>query len=189
MPRLWNETIEGHRRDVRAAILDATEHLVTDHGLTSVTMSGIAETTGIGRATLYKYFSDVEAVLVAWHERQVSRHLAHFTAVANQPAEPVERLRAVLEAYAFMTHQHQRSELAALLHRGEEVDKAHRQLAEFVRALLTEAAQVGGIRADVPTDELATYCLHALTAASALPSEAAVSRLVAVTLEGLHAGD
>ena len=39
-------------------------------------MSQIAEQTGIGRATLYKYFPDVEAILLAWHERQVTGHLA-----------------------------------------------------------------------------------------------------------------
>jgi AcrR family transcriptional regulator len=37
-------------------------------------MSQIAAETGIGRATLYKYFPDVEAILVAWHERQVAEH-------------------------------------------------------------------------------------------------------------------
>jgi AcrR family transcriptional regulator len=33
-------------------------------------MSQIAEETSIGRATLYKYFSDVEAILIAWRLRQ-----------------------------------------------------------------------------------------------------------------------
>ena len=34
--------------------------------------------------------------------------------------------------------------------------------------------------------ELAGYCLHALTAAGSLPSEAAVRRLLAVTMSGLR---
>jgi hypothetical protein len=34
--------------------------------------------------------------------------------------------------------------------------------------------------------ELVSYCLHALTSASSLPSAAAVRRLVAVTLSGLR---
>ena len=55
VPKLWNETIEAHRRAVRDAILETTAALVVEHGLTSVTMSQIAEETGIGRATLYKY--------------------------------------------------------------------------------------------------------------------------------------
>src|SRR5687767_2901383 len=67
MPKLWNETIETHRRDVRDAILDATSSLVAEGGLRSVTMSLIAEKADIGRATLYKYFPDIEAILKSWH--------------------------------------------------------------------------------------------------------------------------
>jgi transcriptional regulator SbtR-like protein len=52
--------------------------------------------------------------------------------------------------------------------------------------LLAEGANVGAIRNDVAPGELASYCLHALTAASSLPSKAAVRRLVEVTLAGLH---
>lgn len=44
----------------------------------------------------------------------------------------------------------------------------------------------GDVRDDVAPDELANYCLHALTAASSLPSKAAVRRLVAVTVAGLQ---
>jgi len=72
---LWDDTIESHRRAVRDTTLDAAAALVAEHGLASVTMSEIAERTGIGRATLYRYFPDVEAILLAWHERQVSSHL------------------------------------------------------------------------------------------------------------------
>src|SRR5919106_5124076 len=104
MPKLWSETIEAHRRQVRNAILDTTAALVPEHGLRSVTMSQIAEATGIGRATLYKYFSGVEAILVAWHERQVTSHLGYLTEVGNQPGNASERLEAVLEAYALIFH-------------------------------------------------------------------------------------
>ena len=71
MPKLWTETVETHRQEVREAILDATGSLVQSRGLLAVTMSDIAEATGIGRATLYKYFPDVEMILSAWHQRQL----------------------------------------------------------------------------------------------------------------------
>lgn len=70
-PKLWSETIETHRRAVQDSILDATAALVAEQGLREVTMSEIAEKSGIGRATLYKYFPDVDTMLLAWHERQV----------------------------------------------------------------------------------------------------------------------
>jgi hypothetical protein len=41
-------------------------------------------------------------------------------------------------------------------------------------------------QANVTSEELASYTLHALAAAAGLPSEAAVRRLVTVTLDGLR---
>jgi hypothetical protein len=57
----------------------------------------------------------------------------------------------------------------------------------MIRDLLTEGARIGGVRDDIAPDELASYCLHALTAASSLPSKAAARRLVTVILAGLRA--
>ena len=45
MPKLWTETVETHRQEVREAILDATGSLVQSRGLLAVTMSDIAEAT------------------------------------------------------------------------------------------------------------------------------------------------
>lgn len=191
MPKLWSETIETHRRDVRDAVITATARLVAAEGPLSVTMSRIAEESGIGRATLYKYFPDVESILLAWHDRQIAEHLERL-AHASADAEDVdERLEAVLRAYASIVHEshgHRNSELAALLHRGERVARAERELHEMVGDLLAAAAARGTVRDDVPATELASYCLNALAAAGALPSRAAVRRLVIVTLAGLQPG-
>jgi AcrR family transcriptional regulator len=189
MPKLWTETIQAHRREVRDAILDTTAALVAQHGLRSVTMSQIAEETGIGRATLYKYFPDVEAILFAWHERQITGHLEYLAEVRDQAGDPGQRLEAVLEAYALIAHEshgHPDAELEALLHRGEQVPRARQQLRRMIRDLLAEGAETGDLRNDVTPGELASFCLHALTAASTLPSKTAVSRLVAVILAGLR---
>lgn len=190
MPRLWNETIEAHRTAVRDAILDTTAAMVAEQGLLSVTMSQIAEQTAIGRATLYKYFADVEAILLAWHERQITAHLEYLAAVRDQSGSAGERLEAVLQAYAllsFESHGHHDPELAAFLHRDDQVARAQRRLQNMIRDLLAEGAETGDLRDDVAPDELASYCLNALTA-NGLPSKAAVLRLVRVTLAGLHPG-
>ena len=186
MPRLWDETIEAHRRAVRDATLDTTAALVAEHGLASVTMSQIAEQTGIGRATLYKYFPDVEAILLAWHQRQVAEHLEQLAEVRDHARHAGERLKAVLEAYALIVHEHHGGDLAALLHRGPHVARAHQQLRDFIRDLLTQGAASGDVRDDVAPEELASYCLHAITAATSLSSKAAVRRLVSVILAGLQ---
>jgi AcrR family transcriptional regulator len=190
VPKLWTETIETHRSQVRDAILENTAALVASHGLRAVTMSQIAEDTRIGRATLYKYFPDVEAILVAWHERQVAEHLHHLATLRDRGGTPYERLAAVLEAYAGIcyeiAHQDHGGDMTALLHRSEHMAGAERQLRDFVRDMIIEAADSGQIRTDVNPDELAAYCLNALAAATTSPSRAAVKRLVIVTLSGLR---
>ena len=188
VPRLWSKTIEAHRRTVRDATLDATAALVAEHGLRSVTMSRIAEETGIGRATLYKYFPDVEAILRAWHERQVAAHFQQLADVRDRAGDPGGRLEAVLVAYALISHESHGHDdgVAAFLHQDPQVAKARHQLHGMVRDLLAEAAKAGHVRDDVAPEELASYCLHALSAAGSLPSGAAVRRLVTVTLAGLR---
>jgi AcrR family transcriptional regulator len=189
VPSLWTETIETHRREVRDAILNTTAALVFEHGLRAVTMSQIAEQAGIGRATLYKYFPDVDAILHAWHARQISGHLQHLAEVSDRVTEPGRRLEIVLQAYALVSQQtrnHRDAELVSFLHHDEHTADAQKQLHDLIRGLLADAAKTGEIRDDVEPDELAGYCLHALAAAAGLRSEAAVRRLVAVTLAGLQ---
>lgn len=187
MPRIWTETIAAHRDAVREAALDAAGALVAEHGLTGVSMSGIAQRSGIGRATLYKYFPDLDSVLLAWHERRVLGHLRHLAEIADRTDGASTRLHAVLTAYADLSgHQGHGSDLVALLHQGEHVARAHAHLNEFVTDLIRQAVVDGVVRSDVPPGELAAYCLHALTAASSLPSKTARGRLVRVTLTGLQ---
>jgi AcrR family transcriptional regulator len=210
VPKLWVETIEAHRRTVRDAILDTTAALVAKHGLAAVTMSQIAEEAGVGRATLYKYFSDVDTILVAWHDRLVTRHLEYLVEVRDRSGDVREQLEAVLEAYAVISyererehhggqkrsrehhtaerrsHEHPTSDIGAVVHRTEHVAGAQRRLHDFIRDLLARAARASDVRDDVPPDELARYCLHSLAAANGLQSKSAVRRLVTVTLAGLR---
>ncbi|RZT19598.1 TetR family transcriptional regulator [Kribbella sp. VKM Ac-2569] len=176
MPKLWNESIATHRQAVREAILDATAALVAERGLTGITMAEVAHRAGVGRATLYKYFADVDSTLAAWHQRQVAGHLQQLSEIW----ERTHRIDDVLETYAFICHEHPPTEAAHSLHRSEQVGHAREHLVEFI------AERLGDVRVDVPPKELATYCVHALQAAGAVPSKAAVRRLVQVTLDGLR---
>jgi AcrR family transcriptional regulator len=173
---------------VREALVRGTAELVAEHGVAAVKMAQIAERAGVGRATLYKYFPDVEAILAAWHEDHVAAHLGELRALRERGSTPEAQLRAVLTGYAFIAFHRGRAdaEIAALVHRGERTAQARQQLLALFLDVLDEAAAAGAVRGDVAPGELAPYCLHALEAAGALPSQAAVRRLVAVTLDGLR---
>jgi AcrR family transcriptional regulator len=187
MPKLWTETVETHRQEVREAILDATGSLVQSRGLLAVTMSDIAEATGIGRATLYKYFPDVETILQAWHQRHVQAHLAELRRIQQRTADPVARLHAVLARYADICRKRRRhgeDELAAVLHRSAQVRKLQQQLLDLISGLVADAAEAGAVRHDVPAEELANYCVHALAATGNSPTTA-IDRLLDVVWTGI----
>ncbi len=128
----------------------------------------------------------VEAILVAWHERHIAGHLDHLIAARDRTGDAGERLEAVLETYALLSHGNHDAQLAAFLHRHAHVPRARQQVRDIIRDLLTEAARTGQVRDDVAPDELASYSIHALAAAGDRPSKPAVRRLVMVTLAGLR---
>jgi AcrR family transcriptional regulator len=189
VPKLWTATIETHRREVADAILDTAWKLLDHLGLRELTMSRVAEDTGIGRATLYKYFPDVDAIVVALHQRHVDGQLARLTALAEGEGDAVVRLRSVLEAYALLRQEHQGTAVEAWLHGSEAVVRGHDRLVELLARLLAEGAEARHVRDDVPPRELAHYCVAALAAAGRLPTKAAARRLVQVIVDGVFSGD
>ena len=190
MPTLWSESIESHRNAVRDAILETTWDLVHERGPLSVTMTQVAQRTGIGRATLYKYFPDIESILRAHHQRNVDRHLAELQQLAGGSGTADERLAALLTHYARICHyrvRHGSADVAALLHRGAEVTDAEERLRELFTRVIGQAASRGSVRTDIAASELADYCLHALGAAARATDVSATSRLVTLTLRSLRA--
>jgi AcrR family transcriptional regulator len=188
MPRLWNDTIEAHQQAVHDAVLDATAGLVETGGLAAVSMSAIASATGIGRATLYRYFPDIDAIMEAWHARQVTTHLEALSQIAAKTADAGERLRAVLEVYCRQNFNRPRHASVPRLHGGPHMQHAHRHLQSFVAELIGAAQQAGYARADLPAAELAAFALAALAAAATQTNKAAIGRLVTLVLDALQPG-
>ena len=62
---------------------------------------------------------------------------------------------------------------------------AEQRLNDLLGSLLRESAAAGHIGHDVLADELARYCVHALGGMGEVGSEAAVQRLVAITIAAL----
>ena len=188
MPKLWDHTIATHRNAVQDAVLDATAALVGRAGFAGASMAAIAEAAGIGRATLYKYYPDVDAILAAWHQREISRHLGQLGAIDADSA--AARLAAVLHAYAHMlSHTRGRHDatVAAQLHLGPSVGHAEAELVQLVADRVSAAQTEGAVRTDMPAPELAAFAVSALGAAAGMHDHATVERLVGLTLHGLKA--
>lgn len=186
MPKPWGDSIATHRNAVREGIKDATWSLVHEYGATGLSMSQIADRVGVSRATLYRYFPDVDSILVEWHTDKIHSHVAQLRQVVADVANPVERLEAMLECYATIARGVPHSgELATLLHQGAHVAQAEQQVLDLLAEVIATAAESGTVRRDVPPSDLARYCLYALAAAngSGTPENAG---LVQVVLAGLR---
>lgn len=185
MPKLWEATIEGHKDSVKLAIVQATAKLVHQHGFTGLTMSAIAETAGISRATLYRYVKDSAEAVELWHAHQIGDHLRQLQAVAAATPED-ERLSTVIERYAISRqHQHGDQDHSAL-HRSAAVSDARETVAALLHELIIADSEAGAIRTDVPLDELVQYAMASLEAAAYLPDRDAALRLAHLVEQSLR---
>ena len=90
----WRDTVETHRARYRERIIDAAIGLVAEEGVSKASMAALAQRAGIGRATVYKYFPDVEHALLAHAEREVDECWSRLHRALETHADPVDRLRA-----------------------------------------------------------------------------------------------
>jgi hypothetical protein len=72
------------------------------------------------------------------------------------------------------------------VHQDEHIASPEHRLHQIIRDVLVEGINADLVRDDVPPDELANYCLGALTVAGGLRDPVGVQRLVAMTLAGLR---
>ncbi|KQM82388.1 TetR/AcrR family transcriptional regulator [Agromyces sp. Leaf222] len=179
MPKLWSATIQEHRSAVLDAILDATGHLVHRHGMTSLTMTALAEEAGVGRATLYKYVPDTAAAIAAWQQREMGRHLSRLREIAAQSPTEV-RLENMLEAYARLRYHRHGAGAGEDLHSPIRLAPAESELRELFAAVIATEVEARRARADVPPDQLAAYVVAAIGAVGNVPDMVAARRIVAL---------
>ncbi|MEO7555843.1 MAG: helix-turn-helix domain-containing protein [Acidimicrobiales bacterium] len=169
------------------AILDATAALIAEQGPMSVAMTAIAERAGIGRATLYKYFPDVEAILVAWHARDFAGHLEQLTALTEADTVTLDDVAAFVLS---QRHQHPHREGADLVGdlahtlagaEGTIHDTIERDVVAALTALMTRLAKDKEARRDRDPELLARWVLHAVHAPADL-DDAAIAELITDSL-------
>ena len=140
MPRIRAASIAEHKVITRALILDMAQELFATWGYRDTSFGDIAAAVGIGRTTLYDYFTDKDDLLASLVEETLPPTIRKI--VDHVPAEssPAERLRhLVTRMVEFVAVE---PILGLMLHREvprlsesaqERVASAHRSLArEFV---------------------------------------------------------
>ncbi|CAN5622977.1 hypothetical protein BH10ACT10_BH10ACT10_07830 [soil metagenome] len=117
-------------RDRVQRILEVSGELVVEHGVEGVTTRAIATAAGLPVASLYQYFADKEAVLLALVERDIAEMDA-------QLAEDLATLRTIsvrslveTAMRAFVKVYHRRPSFVMIWFRG----RANQAVLDFVRA-------------------------------------------------------
>jgi AcrR family transcriptional regulator len=78
------------------AILEATRRVIAERGPEKLTLSAIAETAGVSRPTLYRWFPSKDALLDALTSYEEERFDLRLRAVIEAQSTPTRRLDAAL---------------------------------------------------------------------------------------------
>lgn len=181
MPRLWERTIAGHKVAIRDAILNAAEAQIFRSGMASMSMSALAASAGVGRATLYKYFPDLEAVLKAWHARQVDRHLEQLRGLASAKGSPPDRLLLLMTSFANLANRAAPNAHLNRLHEAPNIVAAEIEFAALLAEVIAKGQEDGTFRRDLSADDLACFAVGVALAA-AKTEKPARTRIISLAL-------
>ena len=164
----WNDRVESHRSDVRNAVLTAAAELIHIHGISGVSMSGIAEGAGISRQTLYKYFPDVDAIVVGLVERDSDHHLHDLKSSLDALDGPEARLRELV-SHSIESHAHGSNPLHEAHLASERMltvlEDHIEKTVELLESVLEDGVESGAVRDDIAVNILARAVSGILTAA------------------------
>jgi AcrR family transcriptional regulator len=93
----WDRARHDHRSQQAEAIAAAALELLLGSGASALSMSAIAESAGVSRQTLYRYYGDVDAVLVGIAELVAAGDAGLESALGGLD-EPVARLEWMLDS-------------------------------------------------------------------------------------------
>jgi len=93
MPKISGRTLGEHREKTRGRLMAALDALIAERGFEAVSMSDVAERSGIRRTTIYNHFADKEDLLIAFVEATTSKHLAATKTMLEGVDSSIDRLR------------------------------------------------------------------------------------------------
>lgn len=107
------------QKEVREAILDATDSLLSRYGYKKMTIDDLAREVGIGKGSVYLHFTSKEEIVLSHIDRIIEQLKGKLGRIAASAGEkPEERLRKMLETrvlHRFESVQHYTQNLNDLL--------------------------------------------------------------------------
>lgn len=122
-------------KEIKEAILDATDQLLSTFGYKKMTIDDIAREVGIGKGSVYLHFSSKQEIVLSHVDRIVERVKGELQTIANSRVAPSEKLRRMLVARVivrFNSVQHYSKNLNELLAdlRPKLIERRNRHFAE-----------------------------------------------------------
>lgn len=97
IPRIKAENIEEHVKVQTARILDAASELFRVRGYRKTDMEDIAQSVGLARNSLYRYYGNKDSILLGCVERDMAVYLEQLRGLDALYPDPAERVGAWLD--------------------------------------------------------------------------------------------
>lgn len=97
MPRIKAASIDEHKALTRRALFDAAKELIEEAGTAEVPLGDVALAAGVGRTTLYDYFTDRDDMVASLVEEELPNVIADLIAGVDD-TQPVDQRLAQLVA-------------------------------------------------------------------------------------------
>ncbi len=106
------------QKEVREAILDATDLLLSRFGYQKMTIDDLAKEVGIGKGSVYLHFTSKEEIVLSHIDRIIEQLKGKLSAIAKGDSPAEERLQKMLKTrvlHRFESVQHYTQNLNDLL--------------------------------------------------------------------------
>jgi AcrR family transcriptional regulator len=90
---------EEYRLDKRAEIAHATAELIFHQGFNETSLNQIAQKTGIGKSTIYDYFSSKDEIILLLLDEPLAEVRSQAEDLAAGAGTPAERITQILEMH------------------------------------------------------------------------------------------
>lgn len=87
------------RRQVRRSIQSAAAELYRSEGIAAISARAVATKASVSVGTIYSYFGDLTGLMQSLWTGKVAEQEDVFRTIAGQHTDPLERIKALLEAY------------------------------------------------------------------------------------------
>lgn len=164
MPRINEPTVVEHRAARERALLDAAHALLLETG-EAPSLSRVAERAGVGRTSMYHYFTSKQELLQAMVRDVFPRWTERIAGAMAAAPTPADRILAYAVANLELVDEgaHAVAGALAALSPGEELDESATRMHGEVLAPLMAALEELGVEAPADVAALVNAVVHGAT--------------------------